>query len=261
MADNTNDLSDLVVDSRSEDTSSDKKKKIILGVVAVVVIFLVVLGVMWQLNIGGFGDETKEDSLGALTADPVTINADPASETNTEVTELPTGDEEPLVDPVDEEVESEGIDEEVNEEEEELPEEEIGEEEEGGSIDEVINETKEVELKTKSTPEISEDLDGDDEETTEDEGEDESMEKAVQKAQLSRGYYIQVSANQRVKPSKSFIKKYKDNGYSVHSLKMSVDGVSTTKVLVGPYAKKSEANEILGEIKADRDDAFLYFVK
>ena len=272
MADNKNDLSDLVVDQGADNSNSDKKKKIIVGVIAVVVIFLVVLGVMWQLNIGGFGEDEKQNALtSALNETPPKTDLPPVDKEITEsTTELPinteknTGDDDEVL------LNGEGADDENNELavdknaggddiiSEELPEDVTPDEE--GSIDTVVKEAKKVKLKKSEPASVSEDLDNS-KDITEEINTDETIEKAVKSAKLGKGFYIQVSANQKRKPSNSFIKEYKKNGYSVHSLKISVGGVKTTKVLVGPYSKKSEAKEILSEIKADREDAFLYFVR
>ncbi len=72
------------------------------------------------------------------------------------------------------------------------------------------------------------------------------------------GYFIQVSASFKTSPSKSFLKKIRDNGFNYIIKKSTVRGQKATKVLVGPFSSKKAALNALPKVKsAVNPDAFI----
>ena len=284
--DKTNDLSDLVVDKEVNDQADDKKKKIIIVVVAVVVVVLVALGVMKYMNVGPLasGDAPK-NGLTNLDKNKLTDPIVDTKKVDDVKKEEPLGedplenpkDDEPLEDPILEDpVGDQPIDNVLTKDEPKNIEPPLTEDPLGD--DPIVDEDPKNmdEDPIVEDPEISKDLDTvvtDVKKSTKkavkkvrkapkkDIMTDDDVNAAIKDANMEKGYYIQISANQRVKPSRSFINSYKEKGYTVHKLDIEVDGVATTKVLVGPYTDKIESKDVLSEIRNDRDDAFIYYVK
>ena len=78
--------------------------------------------------------------------------------------------------------------------------------------------------------------------------------KSVVKAQgpvaaESGRYYIQVGSFATYKPSKAFLKKIADRGYTYTYHKITRSGKTLNKVLVGPFKTKAAAREALPVIK------------
>ena len=292
--DKTNDLSDLVVDKEVDGQSSDKKKKIITVVVAVVAVILIALGVMSYMNIGPFAsDDSKNNALPNLNKNKLVESVEDTKKVDDKVKEEPIETDEPLAEePKDEPKDDEPVVEdpigdqpidnalakdEPKDEEPPLTEDPIGED--PVVTDEPKDEQpKDVEEPVVEDPEISKDLDTvvtDVKKSTKkvkkvkkakkapkkDIMIDDNVDAAIKDANLEKGYYIQISANQKVKPDQRFISSFEEKGYTVHKLDVEVDGIATTKVLVGPYTDKGEAKDVLREIRNNRDDAFIYYVK
>ena len=76
------------------------------------------------------------------------------------------------------------------------------------------------------------------------------------------GYYIQVGATTTPNPNRFLAKKIKQNGYSYITHPIIVKGRKFYKVLIGPYASKTEALNKLPKIKATiNPQAFLYHLR
>jgi len=69
------------------------------------------------------------------------------------------------------------------------------------------------------------------------------------KAAESGRYYIQVGSFAKYAPSEAFLKKISDGGYTYTFHKVSQNGKTITKVLVGPFRTQSAAREALPVIK------------
>jgi len=76
------------------------------------------------------------------------------------------------------------------------------------------------------------------------------VKKAETKPAVSGRYYIQVGSFGRFAPDKKFLQKITNSGYSyiIHDAK--VNGVSMTKVLVGPYATDKAARKDLPSVRS-----------
>lgn len=62
--------------------------------------------------------------------------------------------------------------------------------------------------------------------------------------------YIQVGSFGRFAPDKKFLKKITDNGYTYIIHKVNAGDAMMTKVLVGPYAKDSDARKDLATVRS-----------
>jgi DedD protein len=74
------------------------------------------------------------------------------------------------------------------------------------------------------------------------------VKKQEAKVSAVKGYYIQVGAFTKY-PDKKLLSKLKINGYRVTMHKMEIKGKMYTKVLIGSYKSKAEANSNLPYIK------------
>jgi len=74
--------------------------------------------------------------------------------------------------------------------------------------------------------------------------------KETVKTAVKGNYYIQVGSFGRFSPDKKFLQKITNSGYSyiIHDAK--VNGVSMTKVLVGPYATDKAARKDLPSVRS-----------
>lgn len=63
------------------------------------------------------------------------------------------------------------------------------------------------------------------------------------------GFYVQVGAFFKFTPDKQFIRAITEHHFSYELLKTSQNGKEVTKVLVGPFGTRSEANQALATIK------------
>ena len=70
-------------------------------------------------------------------------------------------------------------------------------------------------------------------------------------AAQSGKYYIQVGSFATYKPSRSFLNKIADHGYTYTFHKITRNGKTLNKVLVGPFRTQSAAREALPVIKRD----------
>ncbi len=70
-------------------------------------------------------------------------------------------------------------------------------------------------------------------------------------ASVSGKYYIQVGSFAKYKPSKLFLNKIADHGYTYTFHKVTRSGKTLNKVLVGPFRTQSSAREALPVIKRD----------
>jgi len=68
---------------------------------------------------------------------------------------------------------------------------------------------------------------------------------------VSGKYYIQVGSFAKYKPSKSFLNKIANHGYTYTFHKVTRSGKTLNKVLVGPFRTQSAAREALPVIKRD----------
>jgi len=77
-----------------------------------------------------------------------------------------------------------------------------------------------------------------------------AVKKAEAKPAVTGRYYIQVGSFGRFAPDKKFLQKITNSGYSyiIHDAK--VNGVSMTKVLVGPYATDKAARKDLPSVRS-----------
>lgn len=72
--------------------------------------------------------------------------------------------------------------------------------------------------------------------------------KGTSKA-LPKGYYVQVGSFSKFSPSGAFAKKIEQNQLAYKTQHEVVNGKETIRVLVGPYASRSEANNALSLVK------------
>lgn len=72
--------------------------------------------------------------------------------------------------------------------------------------------------------------------------------KGASKA-LPKGYYVQVGSFSKFSPSGAFAKKIEQNQLAYKTQREVVNGKETIRVLIGPYASRSEANNALSLVK------------
>lgn len=84
----------------------------------------------------------------------------------------------------------------------------------------------------------------------------------VQKVAELNNLYIQVGATLKQNPSDKFLKSIEDAGYKYTLHRVKVGDKTATKILVGPYKDRTEANTQMPTIKQKiNKEAFLYRVK
>ncbi len=270
----TNDLSDLVVDKDEKEKKDNKKRKIIIIASGVIIIALIVLGVMKYMNIGFGSAEKKENKIPNLST-PIPVSTpikNPTAENSDNLNVDAKKDlEAPKNEPIDENIEPLDAPKEEPTATNPEPTEPIAEPTEPDTEPIVVEKGDSKDIDT-IVDDIKDDVVLDDNKKVEEDVLEAPSKKptpaprlafdhAAKKANLASGYYIQVSANQRFKPAKSFINRLKNEGYEVHILEVRVRGVNTRKVLVGPYTSKSEAKDVLETLRETRDDAFIYRVR
>ena len=76
------------------------------------------------------------------------------------------------------------------------------------------------------------------------------------------GYYIQVGATTKPRPSSALVNKIKSNGFSYTTHSIRVKGRNFNKILVGPFSSKTAAHAKIGMVKATiNPQAFLYHLR
>lgn len=245
---NNNDLKDIVLDSGEDDKLRNSGvKKILIFVVILVIIFLVVLIIMRLINT----PETPEnDSRLVLPPEPTEIQE---KAKNDEIfRQVPIIPEETKKESFEEMAKS------LKEKEmasikEEKPKEEIKKEPKFEEPKE-LKMPEEPKIKPKPTPKLKP-------------KKDPKPALAKDKKDLSdvgktpKGTYIQVTATNKFDPSDKYLRNLKSKGYSYKLYKTLVNGKEYTKILVGPYDKKS-INSHLSKIRKDiNKDAFIFRVK
>lgn len=78
----------------------------------------------------------------------------------------------------------------------------------------------------------------------------------------SSNLYIQVGAFTKLKPNKTFLKKIEQSGLNYTFYEVKINGKTTNKVLVGPFASHDDALHALKKVKREIEPgAFLYRMK
>jgi DedD protein len=228
-----NELSDIVLEK-----GGDKKgnaKKIILLVAVLIVVFLVVLIAMKLIN------KPAEDTKEALTLPPAPITATTQEPKQEQLFEqVPIKKEEDSFEKVVQKLkEQEQSDEIAKPTPPKPPVEEI-KKEQSPKLEEIVKEINEPAPTPKIAPEET---------------------KPTQQA-VSNNLYIQVGATLKNQPSKKFLEQIKEAGYTHTLYRVQVGDKTATKILVGPFKDRSEANEHMPKIKQSiNKEAFLYRVK
>jgi len=86
--------------------------------------------------------------------------------------------------------------------------------------------------------------------------------KPIKKSVQSGNTYIQVGVTFRTKPDKKYLRKISKAGYSYKLYSLKIANKSATKILIGPYKNRKTAIVNLAKIKKDINKAaFIYTIK
>jgi DedD protein len=78
---------------------------------------------------------------------------------------------------------------------------------------------------------------------------------------VSNGWYVQVGSFSKFSPNQGFLKSIKDKGYEYFFYRTQVNNQQVTKVIIGPYADKKEADAHKERIKKEiNENAFSFRV-
>jgi len=80
---------------------------------------------------------------------------------------------------------------------------------------------------------------------------DPKSKRVVKRASSSEGYYIQVGSFAKYAPSRSFLNKITNRGYTYTFHKVTRNGRTLNKVLIGPFRTQTSARQALPVIKRD----------
>ena len=81
-------------------------------------------------------------------------------------------------------------------------------------------------------------------------------------AKSVKGIYVQVGATSKLTPSKNFLKRIKNEHFSYKLLPININGKKVTKILVGPFKSRKNAEQNLAKIKKSLNkNAFIYIIK
>jgi DedD protein len=219
--DEKNELNDIILNRNSGNSGM---KKLMLAVASLAILLIIVVVIMSSLNSGGTANLPQ-----------------PIEPPQTNQVQSPVEDD-PLFEPM-------AIDEAANEEESlDNVAKKIKEQSENSELiagpDEMIEEETEVVVPAKYEKPVKEEPKQVTKTT-----EKPAVKKVEAKPAVSGRYYIQVGSFGRFAPDKKFLQKITNSGYSyiIHDAK--VNGVSMTKVLVGPYATDKAARKDLPSVR------------
>jgi DedD protein len=220
--DEKNELNDIILNRNSGNSGM---KKLMLAVASLAILLIIVVVIMSSLNSGGTANLPQ-----------------PIEPPQTNQVQSPVEDD-PLFEPM-------AIDEAVSEEESlDNVAKKIKEQSENSELiagpDEMIEEETEVVVPAKYERPVKEEPKQVTKTT-----EKPAVKKADTKPAVTGRYYIQVGSFGRFAPDKKFLQKITKSGYSyiIHDAK--VNGVSMTKVLVGPYATDKAARKDLPSVRS-----------
>ncbi len=224
--DEKNELNDIILNRNSGNSGI---KKLMLAVASLAILLIIVVVIMSSLNSGGTSNLPQ-----------------PIEPPQTNQVQSPVEDD-PLFEPM-------AIDEAVNEEESlDNVAKKIKEQSENSELiagpDEMVEEETEVIVPAKYEKPVKEEP----KQVTKS-VEQPTVKKSVKKAEtkpaVSGRYYIQVGSFGRFAPDKKFLQKITNSGYSYIIHDTTVNGVSMTKVLVGPYATDKAARKDLPSVRS-----------
>jgi DedD protein len=221
--DEKNELNDIILNRSSGNSGM---KKLMLAVASLAILLIIVVVIMSSLNSGGTANLPQP-------IEPPQTNQVPS----------PVEDD-PLFEPM-------AIDEAASEEESlDNVAKKIKEQSENSELiagpDEMIEEETEVVVPAKYEKPVKEEP----KQVTKPVEPKPVAKKESVKPAVKGNYYIQVGSFGRFAPDKKFLQKITNSGYSyiIHDAK--VNGVSMTKVLVGPYATDKAARKDLPSVRS-----------
>jgi DedD protein len=221
--DEKNELNDIILNRSSGNSGM---KKLMLAVASLAILLIIVVVIMSSLNSGGTANLPQP-------IEPPQTNQVPS----------PVEDD-PLFEPM-------AIDEAASEEESlDNVAKKIKEQSENSELiagpDEMIEEETEVVVPAKYEKPVKEEP----KQVTKPVESKPVAKKESVKSAVKGNYYIQVGSFGRFAPDKKFLQKITNSGYSyiIHDAK--VNGVSMTKVLVGPYSTDKAARKDLPSVRS-----------
>ncbi|NPA74354.1 MAG: SPOR domain-containing protein [Epsilonproteobacteria bacterium] len=88
------------------------------------------------------------------------------------------------------------------------------------------------------------------------------IKKSYSASKAHKAVYIQVGVTFKEKPNKAFLNKIKKYGYKYTLYNIKIAGKNATKILIGPYSSKKAARASISKIKKEINKAaFIYVVK
>ncbi|MDD2384081.1 MAG: SPOR domain-containing protein [Sulfurospirillaceae bacterium] len=232
---NRNELSDIVLEKG--DSKTVKVKRILILVAFLILVFLVALASMKILN----KDQNKDTSKLVLPPEPSTQEA-PVPKDEQLFKQVPIIEENPKKESFEDMIKT-------------LKEKEAQKQEENQAQDTPLppaptkmETPKVVELKAKvDTPAKKE--------------APKTKEVSTASTSANAGLYIQVGAVTTA-PSKHVLEDIKSKGYEYKLYDTVINGKNITKILIGPYAKSSDAEVAMNNIRTTiNKNAFLYRIK
>lgn len=228
----TNELKDIVLDDKDENSSNKKMRKVLVFVAILVIVFLIVVFVMKILN-------TKDTQSDARMVIP------PEIETNEKIFEqVPIAKSEENSENFDEIVKNLKHKEELRQKDSPKSDPNLNKK------DEIIKIEPKIEPKTDpKKPVII---------VKKTQPNEKKPKMQITKQNQLKGAYIQVMSVSKVSVSNEFFKKLKKNGYNYLEYKTQVNGQKVTKILVGPYSN-AKINAELENIRSKiNKDAFIF---
>jgi DedD protein len=209
-----NELNDIIL---NKGTSANSNKKIVLAVATLGVLLILVVVIMNSLNSSG----TENLPQAVLPPEP-------------KVAPATTQEEEPLFEEVevvkDETQNNTNLDQIAQRLKEQSAQELVVQEEEEQQPEEVA--VQQVVTPKQVTPKKV------------------APKQEAQQVASAAQYYIQVGSFSKYEPNKAFLKSITDKGYSYKYHKVSNNGQTINKVLVGPFATEAQARKALVKIRS-----------
>ncbi|MDD3343162.1 MAG: SPOR domain-containing protein [Sulfurospirillaceae bacterium] len=232
---NRNELSDIVLEKG--DNKTVKVKRILILVAFLILVFLVALASMKILN----NDQKKDTSKLVLPPEPTTQEA-PVPKDEQLFKQVPIIEENPKKESFEDMIKT-------------LKEKEAQKQEDTKVKDTPLPpEPAKVEAPKVVEPKVKAD-------TTPKKEVPKAKEVPTASATANTGLYIQVGAVTSA-PSKKVLEDIKTHGYEYRLYDTVINGKNITKILIGPFAKPSDAEAAMGNIRANiNKNAFVYRVK